>query len=463
MIVMKFGGTSVGSAREIKRVVDIIKKEPRKKVVVVSAMAGVTDSLIEIAEDIVNSPVSVIESKATEFSENLRKKHLMVAKEVIGKKDIRERVCKEINSLAEKLKTILLGVGYIEELSPKSLDYIMSFGERFSILLVSGALESVGIKSKALTGYEAGIITDSNFGRARPLFSLLEKTIPERLKPLLEKGITPVVAGFIAANKDAVTTTLGRGGSDYTASLIGRYLNVEEVQIWTDVDGILTADPKIVKNARLIPVLSYIEAVDLAYFGAKVIHSKMIEPAMEAEIPVRIKNTFKPDSEGTLIVREQKKIESVIKAVAIQKGVAIINMKCTGMTESPSIASKIFAPLERRNISVPMISGSTESNLSFVVKDEHLNEVLEIINENGEGSIRDIDVVRDVCIITVVGVGMQGTKGIAAKVFQTVAEEDVNIIMIAQGSSEVNISFIVKEEDGEKVVKAIHKRFIESS
>jgi len=464
MIVMKFGGTSIGSEEQISRVVDLIINEKRKKVVVVSAMAGVTDKLLGISKHIVDLPVSVVDKEVDKFYNEILSLHKSTARGIIDNKRLLNNTLNKIDELAEKLRITLLGVGYLEDLSPRSLDYILSFGERFSVLILAGALESRGIRVKALTGFEAGIITDSNFGLARPIFSKIKYSIKERLEPMLKRGILPVVTGFIAADEKGRITTLGRGGSDYTASLIARYLNAEEVQIWTDVDGILTTDPKIVKSAKLIPEISYIEAMDLAYFGAKVIHSKMIEPAMDADIPVRIKNTFNPECEGTLIVSRQEKVESVVKAVTMAKDVSIINLRGLGMAETPNIAGRLFSTLGEKNINIIMISGSSESNLSFVIRNSDVERTLDLLNDKFIGSdIKAIEVLNDVCIITVVGVGMAGTKGIAAKIFQTVADNDVNIIMIAQGSSEVNISFIVREEDGEKVLRALHNRFIESS
>jgi len=366
--------------------------------------------------------------------------------------------------LANKLKIALLGVGYLEDLSAKSLDYILSFGERFSVVILTGSLNSMGVKSCPLTGYEAGITTDSFFGRARPIHKKLQKDIKVKLQPLIDQGFTPVVAGFIAADETASITTLGRGGSDYTASLIGRYLDVEEVQIWTDVDGILSTDPRIVQNAKLISTLSYAEAMDLAYFGARVIHSKMIEPAMIAGIPVRVKNTFNPKCDGTLIVKKQEKIEGVVKAVAVAKNVVIVNLQGVGMAETPNIAGRIFSRLGESNINIIMISGSSEANLSFVVSKSSLQQTMELIeNELKNSGLRDVEILDEVCIITVVGAGMHGTKGIAAKIFDTIAKENVNIMMIAQGSSEVNIAFMIKEKDAEKVINAVHKRFIENN
>ncbi|MBN2250865.1 MAG: aspartate kinase [Candidatus Altiarchaeota archaeon] len=464
MIVMKFGGTSVGSAREILKVAQLVGKEKRDKIVVVSAMGGVTNKLDRMAKKVINLPAEVVEEEVEEFHKMIVEHHFKAIDDSIKDSKIREEVKKEIESLAKSLKYALTGIGYLEDLSPKSLDYIHSFGERMSIPIVAGALRSCGIKAAPLTGYEAGVVTNSCFGQARPLFKKLPKTINDKLKPVLEEGIVPVVSGFVAGNEDAQITTLGRGGSDYTASIIGRYMNAEEVQIWTDVDGILSADPRIVPNARLINTISYMEAMDLAYFGAKVIHSKMIEPAMDASIPVRIKNTFNPENEGTLIVKDQEEVEGVVKSVSIAKDVAIINLKGVGLAETPNIAAGVFNLLGDNNINIIMISAASEANLSFVVRKSDAGEAVNLLNtEFLAGCIRSMEVIDDACIIAVVGAGMRGTKGIAARIFQTIADEDANIIMIAQGSSEVNISFMVKESEGDKTLKALHKRFIESN
>jgi len=464
MIVMKFGGTSVGSAKGISLVSDLVIRENRQRVVVVSAMTGITDELNRIAKKVINIPSSVVEEEVERFQRGILSRHNSVANAVIKDNEILKDILNSIAQLSDELKIALLGVGYLEELSPKSLDYILSFGERFSVQILTGVLRSRGENVRALTGYEAGIITDSSFGQARPIHERIKDSIKNNLRPLLDDGIIPVVTGFIAADEKGSITTLGRGGSDYTASLIGKYLDAEEVQIWTDVDGILTADPRIVPEARLIPTLSYVEASDLAYFGTKVIHSKMIEPAMDSNIPVYIKNTFNPDCKGTLIVKEQEKIGSIVKALSIAKNVTIVSLKGVGMAETPNIAGKIFTELGRNNINIIMISGSSETNLSFVIRNENLSDAVELLNARFIGNgIRNLELIENVCIITVVGVGMQGTKGIAAKIFNTVAEENVNIIMIAQGSSEVNISFIVREEDGDRTLRALHRRFIEKS
>jgi aspartate kinase len=461
VVVMKFGGSSVANGERIVNVAKLVKAEKAKsKVVVVSAMSGVTDRLIRIAKSVVDLPNTVVEKEVSQFCRELSMQQRSAIMIAITDKKLRGEALSQSLELIEKLRVALLGVGYLEDLSLKSLDYIESFGERLNIIVMSGALNSMGMKSVPLTGYEAGIITDSHFGRAHPQHAKSQKAVNENLGKYLPKTV-PVVAGFIAGDEKASITTLGRGGSDYTASLLGKYLEADEVQIWTDVDGILTTDPKIVPEAKLIPTLSYAEAMDLAYFGAKVIHSKMIEPAMTSKIPVWVKNTFNPSCKGTEIVKSQRKVDHVIKAVAIAKGIVIVNIEGVGMADTPNLAGRVFSCLGENNINVPMISGSSESNLSFVIAESDLEKSLEVLAARFQPSfMRTISVIRDVSIVTVVGAGMRGSKGIAAKVFTTVAHAGANVIMIAQGSSELNIAFVVSSKDVNDVVHSIHHTFI---
>ncbi|MFH1788442.1 MAG: aspartate kinase [Candidatus Altiarchaeota archaeon] len=462
MIVMKFGGSSVGDGVRIRNVAKLVKDTKAPRVVVVSAVGGVTDKLINIANKVVDVPTLVVEKEVDLFYREILIQHREALEDAVSDRKILSELLPEIISLLDQLKVALLGVGYLEDLTPKSLDYIMSFGERLSIVLVSGALRSMGVDAVPLTGFEAGLITDNNYGCAHPDHKASKAKAVKVITALSKQGKTPVVTGFVAGNRNGKITTLGRGGSDYTASLLGNYLSAKEVQIWTDVDGIMTTDPRIAKDAKLIDKLSYVEAMDLAYFGAKVIHSKMIEPAMIANIPVWVRNTFKPDCEGTVILRDQKKIKQVIKSVTVKNDVALLTVQGVGMAETPNIAGKIFSVLGTNGITIPMISGSSESNLSFIVNKGDLTAAVGLIEEEMvNDGFRGVSVEENTSIITVVGAGMQGTKGIAAKVFSTVSTAGVNIIMIAQGSSEVNISFVVKDADAKKAIVALHKKFIE--
>jgi aspartate kinase len=321
----------------------------------------------------------------------------------------------------------------------------------------------MGVKTQWFNGKYVGIITDSNFGSARPLMETTSHQVRSRLQKLLDEDVTPIVTGFIAADQNGVITTLGRGGSDCTASILGVALDVDEIWIWTDVDGIMTTDPKIEAKARVIPQISYAEAMEMAYFGAKMMHPGAIEIVMEKGIPIRVKNTFNPENPGTLITKEQKvESRSVVKAISLIRKAALITVEGAGMFGVPGVAAKIFSILGEKNINILMISqSSSEANISFVVPRDMLEDALNALEVKilGGNIAREIKAEDDICVIALVGAGMVGTPGVAARVFGAVGKEKINVRMIAQGSSELNISFVVKESDGEKAVKVLHKEF----
>jgi aspartate kinase len=461
-VVMKFGGTSVASGENIRHVANLIANYVGKGyyvVVVVSALEGVTDKLIEAAEQGKKGNRVYI----PEFKRIILKEHLTVARKAIENKGIREEVEQILKTTIDELEKVLTGIIYVGELTPKSKDYVLSFGERLSTATVAGALQDLELKAQHYTGGEAGIVTDSNFGEATPLMNVTKHQVKERVEPLLKKGIVPVVTGYIAATQDNVTTTLGRGGSDYTATIIGASLAADEVWIWTDVDGLMTADPKIVPSAKMWPELSFQEATEMTIFGAKAMHPRALEPAIEDKIPVRIRNVFNPENPGTLIVKEQKiKLGDAVKAITLVEDVALVNVGGAGMVGTPGTAAKVFDVLGRDNINILMISQSvSEANISFVIQRSLLQRAVSNLEIAllGRRVIREVTSEDDVCVVAVVGAGMKGTPGVASRIFKAIARKGINVRMIAQGSSELNISFVVEETDGEAAVRAIHEEF----
>lgn len=458
-VVMKFGGTSLGNARRIRRVAEIVRQNKAEEtIVVVSAMSGVTDALIKMGEKVVKG---ISEAEIKEFVGDIREKHLATIKEAVSS-EYQSLPVLEVEKLCTELEKVLIGVSYVGELTPRSMDHIMSFGERLNAPIVSGALNSAGMRSTWLDGYSAGIVTDSNFGGAMPIWHLTREKVKETLKPLVRESV-PVVTGFIAGDEKGRITTLSRGGSDYTAAILGSVLGVDEIWIWTDVNGIMTTDPKLVKEARTIKVISFIEAMELAYFGARVLHPRTIEPAMESGIPVRVRNTFNVHNEGTLIVKEQQKSSEIVKAISVMEDVALLTIEGVGMIGVPGVAARVFNSLAREKVNILMISqGSSEANISIVIEHKDLEKAVDTIREefSGRNIVRDVHFKEDVSIIAVVGAGMRGTKGVAARVFSAVARAGVNILMIAQGSSEVNISFVVLQKDAARATKALHDEFI---
>lgn len=461
-VVMKFGGTSVRDGIRIKHVAEIIRKyyqEGKKLVVVVSALSGVTDSLIDATDIAERGNRRLIPS----FIRKLSKTHGEAAKVAIKDKSVLSRTIGDLDRSLSELERALTGISYLRELTPRSHDYVSSFGERLSAPILCGALQDVGLKARWLTGGEAGLTTDAHFGEARPLMKVTRQRVREILEPLIKDGIIPVVTGYIASTQDGVITTLGRGGSDYTASLLGTALNVDEVWIWSDVSGLMTADPKIVLSAKTLPSISFSEAIEMAYFGAKVVHPKALEPAMEGGITVRIKNTLDPEGPGTLIASEQQvKRKGIVKAVTLIKDVALVTVAGTGMMGAPGVAARVFDILGKNHVNVLMISqGSSEANISFTIPRKDLKKAVSALKQTllGGDVVERISSEDDICIVAAVGAGMEGTPGVAARVFKAVAEQRVNVRMIAQGSSELNISFVVKEVDGSKAVNALHREF----
>ncbi len=461
-IIMKFGGTSVATGKKIGHVADLVSESAEKGdkiVVVVSALDGTTDELYEAAELAKEGN----EASVREFKLRMLKHHSEAVSKAIHSIHIRKEVEQIIEKTIDELEKVLIGISYVGEITPKSRDYVLSFGERLSAPIVWGAIRDKQIESRWFTGKDAGIVTDSNFGEASPLMNVTIHELKERIGPLLEEKIVPVITGYIAATQDGVITTIGRGGSDYTATIVGVALSADEVWIWTDVDGIMTADPKIITSARMLPELSYQEAAEMAIFGAKAMHPRALEPVIKEKIPVRIRNVFHPENPGTLISDNQRRrLINVVKAVALIKDVAMVNVRGASMVGAPGSYAEVFNVLGRNNINIMMISTAvSEANISLVIRRNLVGRALSSLEIAllGRGLISEVTAEDDVSVIAVMGANMKGTLGVASKIFSTVARKGINIRMIAQGSSELNISFVVKEKDGPNVVRAIHEEF----
>lgn len=461
-IVMKFGGTSVATGENIKHVAKIVSDTVKKNcgvVVVVSALDGVTDELFEAANQAQKAKQDYIQK----FKQTMLDKHKGAIAKAIKTKQTNRETQHAVESIIDELEKALTGISYVGELTPKSRDYVLSFGERLSAPIVCGAIRDLKLPSQWFTGKDAGIVTDSNFGQADPLMNVTTHQLKERIEPLLEKGVVPVVSGYIAATQEGVVTTLGRGGSDYTATILGAALKVDEVWIWTDVDGLMTADPKVIQEAKMLPELSYREAAEMAIFGAKAMHPRALEPIIRENIPAKIRNVFNPTNQGTLISSRQKtKNAEAVKAVAVIKDVAMINVGGAGMVGAPGSYARVLEVLSRSGINVMMISAAvSEANISLVVRRSLLGRALSALEIAvlGKGLVSEVTSEDDVCVVAAMGAKMKGTLGVASRIFTAVARKGINIRMIAQGSSELNISFVVKEADSMEVVRAIHEEF----
>jgi aspartokinase/homoserine dehydrogenase 1 len=463
LIVMKFGGTSVGSVKALEKVVQIVKDTREKGhdvVVVVSAMSGVTDLLLNAA----HQAEAGNEQAAGEARDQIGLKHADVLEHFLDQGSERQVVLTRINALLDEFKALCHGINVLGELTPRALDVIGGLGERMSAPQVAALLKHVGVSAQDVPATEL-IVTDSRFGSAAPLIEETGAKTRAGLRPILDKGRVAVVTGFIAANENGIQTTLGRGGSDYTATILGRGLAADEVWIWTDVNGVMTTDPRVVPEAHPIAHLSYAEVSELSYFGAKVLHSQAIRPARRANIPVRILNTFEPDHPGTLITKEAKETNKTVKAVTAIKHMSMISLEGQGMAGIPGVAGRTFTAVARTDTSILMISqASSEQAICFVVPTPDVPKVVAALEDElaRELERRDLDRIKvedDTVIIAVVGSGMKGTPGVSGRLFGALGKGNVNVVAIAQGSSEFNISLVVTKGDAEKAIKAIHEEF----
>ncbi|MGQ9501311.1 MAG: aspartate kinase [Anaerolineae bacterium] len=463
LIVMKFGGTSVGSVAALEKVVDIVTRSVRRGdrvVVVVSAMSGMTDMLLKGARQAVQGDTET----ARNLHQEMLRRHQEVIDAFLSDPNVHDEVLNAIQSLLNEFDSLCHSIKVLGELTPRALDVIAGMGERMSVRQVAAILESQGVAARALDASQL-IITDNNFGAASPLMHQTIRRSQEILPPLLDAGIVPVVTGFIGATEEGIVTTLGRGGSDYSATILGSAIAADEVWIWTDVNGVMTADPRIVPDARTIPHLSYIEVGEMAYFGAKVLHPQAIRPARRANIPVRILNTFEPEHPGTLITRESNGGDKRVKAVTVIKGLSLIVIEGSGMLGVPGVAARAFGAVAKTGTNVLMISqSSSEQSICFVVPTNDAPRVLaalreEMARELERQDIENITAQDNIVILTVVGAGMRGTPGIASKVFGALGREQINVIAIAQGSSEYNISIVVDQHNADNAVRALHAEF----
>ncbi|MBK8987055.1 MAG: aspartate kinase [Chloroflexi bacterium] len=463
-LVMKFGGTSVGSAQAMRETAVLIlnaHKEWGQVVVVASAMGSkpvkVTDLLLNGAYTALAGDTETYQTAA----HTLRQVHYEAIDGLLAPEGERQKVLAENNKFIERYTALCQAVLALGELTPRALDAIGGMGEQMSVRILAAYLRQIGHPAAAIDATEL-IVTDDNFQAATPLPDLTDEKTRERLRPLLTQGIIPIVTGFIAANQAGVTTTLGRGGSDFSAALLGQSLHADEVWIWTDVDGVMTADPRLVKSARSIPTLSYREVSELAFFGAKVLHPKTMRPCIENNIPLRIKNTFNPTHPGTVIVPDTANGNGGVKAVTAIDNLSLITVEGKGMIGVPGIAARTFGAVARAQVSVLLISqASSEQSICFATPDDLAETVIGSLNAEFDDEIqrRDIDRIwgqHTVSIVTVVGAGMRGTPGIAGRVFTALGQHAVNIIAIAQGSSECSISLVVDGQDAAAAVRYIH-------
>ena len=455
MKILKFGGSSVGSSEKIINVINIITstlKKEKKIAVVFSAFQGITDELIKISE-----LASTGNNKYLELFKALEHRHISTAKDLISIKK-QSNILANIKLNLNELEDVIHGVYLVKELSPRTLDFILSFGERLSAYIITSALNDKGISSEYLDSRKL-VRTDNNFGNSKVDFEVTIKQIKNYFRSHKQ---LQVITGFIGTTIHNETTTLGRGGSDYTAAIFGAALNVSEIQIWTDVDGVMTADPRKVKNAFSLPHITYEEAMELSHFGAKVIHPPTIQPAFSKKIPIVIKNTFNPDFDGTIINNKSNSSKFTIKGLSSIDNISLIRIQGSGMIGVAGIAKRIFSALAGVKVNVILISqASSEHSLCIAVLPQNAHLAKRSIEkefkfEIFEHLVNEPVVENNVSIVAVVGENMRNYPGISGKVFQALGRNGINIMAIAQGSSELNISTVISREHEAKALNALH-------
>ncbi len=457
-IVIKYGGTSLSTTKQIKDIAGFVSDNSKKNdlVVVCSAIKGTTDRLIEISAQVNRGNRACAKQTVTQ----LIRTHRRLARQTITDLQNRNSLLDSLKDDFAELTELVDGIVLLGEITPRSKDYLLSFGERLSIKIVAHAIADRGTRSQSITGSDAGIVTDSNFGESKPLMDTTTLRVSKTIGKILAGGMIPVIGGFAGADQHGHITTFGRGGSDYTATIIGVCMQADEIWLMTDVDGLMTADPSIVKDAILLREVSYVEATEMALFGAKQIHPRTFEPLLTKKILMRVRSTSNTSNPGTLITPSPStREEKTIKCVSVRRHNGLVDIRSGNMVGARGTAAKIFSTLAKAGVNITMISQSpSESSISVVVNSTDLDGAINALEtELLGGIIKRLEVTVDVAVVALIGSGMRGTVGIAAKVFGAVARHNINVAMIAQGSSELDLAFVVKDEDAESAVMALHE------
>ena len=447
MIVMKFGGTSVQDAKAINRVAEIVQSRlADRPVVIVSAMAKVTDSLLNMGRAAGNGD----RKSALKMARALRERHYETAGELLGTALFTE-FHSELGGDFEDLDELLRGIGAVGEITPRTYDYVASFGEMLSSKIVAAALTARGLPAAHVDSRHC-VVTDNSFMKAVPLFPETNERLLKQVKPLVDTGQVAVMGGFIGSTRSGITTTIGRGGSDFSAAIVGAGLDAERIEIWTDVDGMMTTDPRLCPEARRIKVISFDEAAELAYFGAKVLHPATVLPAIQKNIPVYVLNSLNPSCEGTKITARAPRSSNIFKAIALKKKTTIVDVAAPRRLLVHGYLKSIFDVFNDHEVSVDVVSTS-EVAVSLTVE---TNDQIPALAAD-LAKLADVKYEAKKAIVCLVGENLRETPGIAAKVFGIL--ENVKIRMISQGASEINLTFVIEEDDAEPVVKRLHREF----
>jgi aspartate kinase len=446
---MKFGGTSVEDEWAIERVSQIVHSRlPESPVIVVSAMAGVTDSLLSMAQAAAAGQIQA----ALRDLRALRRRHLAVVEASLREP---RRGAADVPKLLDELQDILRGIAALGELTRRTTDHVLSFGELLSSRILAAALVARGIKAELVDSRDC-LVTDAAHTCAVPLYPQTDERLRARLQPLLLAGKVPVMGGFIAATIDSIPTTLGRGGSDFSAAIVGAALDARHIEIWTDVEGMMTTDPRLCDRARRIDVLGFDEASEMAYFGARVLHPATLIPAVKKNIPVFVLNSRRPESRGTCIRARAPRSRTSFRAIAAKTGMQVINLRSPRRLGANGFLRAVFETLERHGCAADLVSTSEVSVSIALSLAQPVHGLVGDLKQLGDVEVEDAK-----AIICLVGKHIRGQVGIAASVFDTLAAANINVHMISQGASEINIGFVIEERDVPEAVRQLHQRFFE--
>lgn len=451
MIVIKFGGTSVGDAARVSNAIDIVaERRHLKPIVVVSALAGVTNDLVAATEAARACDIDRVDAIVAA----VRQRHEDVAVQLVQQKfDFFESFLKQLQKQIDQIHTILKGIAMLGEVTARARDKVVAIGEKLSSVLFAYSMMMRALPGEHVDSEDV-VITDARFGEATPLMDLTRAAAQRVLLPLIERNLVPVMGGFIGRTEDGATTTLGRGGSDYSAAIVGAAISADEIQIWTDVDGMMTCDPRLIPDAQVIDRISYVEAAELAWFGAKVLHPKTIAPAVEQRIPVRVLNTHNVSSPGTLVTGEGDLQDRGPRAVAVKKGVTVVHMTSNRMLGAHGFLARLFTIFEQLEVSVDLVTTS-EVSVSVTIDDrENLERLVAAL-----APIASVEVREKQSIVAIVGRNLMGDSAVGSRIFD--ALKGVPMSMFSLGTSGLNLSIVMSDADAERGVRNIHRALFE--
>jgi len=453
MKVIKIGGGSLKGKKNIAHILDLITQRGRGHIFVLSALGGVTDFLIDSM-----SVALADDAKIPAITGRLKSRHLLVARHVMARREVLNDFTRDLIKSLNELERLYYGLNFTRQITPRMRDVISSFGERFSVMLLTWALRGRGIQATYRMPHKIGIITDNTFGDATADVQKTRRVLQRHLKPLLAEGFILFIPGFFGISEDGDITTFGRGGSDYSAAVVAAAMKADTLEIWKDVAGFMTADPKFVPEAQLIPVLSYEEAAELAYFGAKILHPRTIEPIRSSGVRVAVKNTMDPEAAGSLIKARSPRPKNIVKSVAHDTDIGILKVHGSGVGARPGILGRVALQLTENNINIKS-AVTSQTCISFLLAHKDLEAGRHALAPLRPKPYRRLEKVDDVALVSIVGEGLLRSKGIAARCFAAVAAHNINLEMISFGPSRVALYFLLRKKHLHQAVKAIHTTF----